>query len=218
MSPYTVSSSTSWYIKSQAVGVSPRSKHTVPEGDLLGLDHQQVSDPDPAAQLDVSHVPNLSSPPAEEPSSLSLGQHPPPESSIAQSERIKREAQDLNDREVHERRRKHLARRVTGFATKPSGLQAGPPGGKHQNRARGGRGGSDYETASDREDEDDDETWVPDVFIFEYGTVVIWGMTEREEKRMLANLYVLFSFQRAFTHLPDVHFLSCTVVNSKVNV
>jgi uncharacterized Rmd1/YagE family protein len=26
------------------------------------------------------------------------------------------------------------------------------------------------------------------VFLFEYGTVVIWGMTEREEKRFLGSL------------------------------
>ena len=106
-----------------------------------------------------------------------------PDNAFSTSERLKREAQDLNDREVHERRRQHLAKRVTGFATKPSALNAGPP----RRRSRKGSRASENE-ASDREDEDGDEEWVPDVFVFEYGTVVIWGMTEREEKRVLANL------------------------------
>lgn len=105
-----------------------------------------------------------------------------PDNAFNTSERLKREAQELNDREVHERRRQHMAKRVTGFATKPSALNAGPPRRKRKNSRA-----SEHE-ASDREDEDGDEEWVPDVFIFEYGTVVIWGMTEREEKRVLANL------------------------------
>jgi uncharacterized Rmd1/YagE family protein len=29
-----------------------------------------------------------------------------------------------------------------------------------------------------------------EIFIFEYGTVVIWGMTEAEEKRFLSSLFV----------------------------
>jgi uncharacterized Rmd1/YagE family protein len=41
----------------------------------------------------------------------------------------------------------------------------------------------------DSADEDEhEEEWVPDVFLFEYGTVVIWGMTEKEEKKFLASL------------------------------
>lgn len=75
-----------------------------------------------------------------------------------------------------------MAKRVTGFATKPSALNAGPPRRKRKNSR------ASEVDASDREDEDGDEEWVPDVFVFEYGTVVIWGMTEREEKRVLANL------------------------------
>ncbi|KAK8850739.1 hypothetical protein IAR55_004659 [Kwoniella newhampshirensis] len=45
-------------------------------------------------------------------------------------------------------------------------------------------------TESEREDDDDfeEEEWVPDVFLFEYGTVVIWGMTEKEEKRFLSSI------------------------------
>jgi uncharacterized Rmd1/YagE family protein len=38
------------------------------------------------------------------------------------------------------------------------------------------------------EEEFEEEEWVPDVFLFEYGTVVIWGMTEREEKSFLRSL------------------------------
>ena len=29
-----------------------------------------------------------------------------------------------------------------------------------------------------------------EIFLFEYGTVVIWGMTESQEKRFLSSLYV----------------------------
>lgn len=74
-------------------------------------------------------------------------------------------------------------RRVTGFKTRPSALAGDKPPRRSQ--------GSIHETnGSDWEgDEDDgDEEWVPDLFVFEYGTVVIWGMTEREEKRVLASL------------------------------
>ncbi|KAK4689648.1 required for meiotic nuclear division protein 1, partial [Tremellales sp. Uapishka_1] len=51
-------------------------------------------------------------------------------------------------------------------------------------------GGKKRESGTDSENEDDfeEEEWVPDVFLFEYGTVVIWGMTEREEKRFLSSL------------------------------
>jgi uncharacterized Rmd1/YagE family protein len=118
----------------------------------------------------------------------------PHDHAFSSSERLKREAQELNDREVHERRRQHLAKRITGFATRPSALSAGPPpaGGKNtvkRTRRKGSRASvHDEFEGSDREDGDDDEEWVPDVFIFEYGTVVIWGMTEREEKRVLSNL------------------------------
>lgn len=61
-----------------------------------------------------------------------------------------------------------------------------------------GATGGDSTLASRREgdgaeddDSDDDweeEEWVPDVFLFEYGTVVIWGMTEKEEKAFLRSL------------------------------
>ena len=46
---------------------------------------------------------------------------------------------------------------------------------------------------AEHSDDDDfeEEEWVPDVFLFEYGTVVIWGMTEREEKAFLRSLWVL---------------------------
>ncbi|EIW69296.1 hypothetical protein TREMEDRAFT_30582, partial [Tremella mesenterica DSM 1558] len=38
------------------------------------------------------------------------------------------------------------------------------------------------------DDDFEEEEWVPDVFMFEYGTVVIWGMTEKEEKKFLSSL------------------------------
>jgi uncharacterized Rmd1/YagE family protein len=48
--------------------------------------------------------------------------------------------------------------------------------------------GAEYE---DSDDDFEEEEWVPDVFLFEFGTVVIWGMTEKEEKAFLRSLSVL---------------------------
>jgi hypothetical protein len=31
-----------------------------------------------------------------------------------------------------------------------------------------------------------------EIFLFSYGTVVLWGMTEAQEKRFLTSLYVIF--------------------------
>ena len=36
-----------------------------------------------------------------------------------------------------------------------------------------------------------------EIFLFEYGTVVIWGMTEAQEKRFLSSMWVILP---AFTH------------------
>ncbi|WWC92544.1 uncharacterized protein L201_007503 [Kwoniella dendrophila CBS 6074] len=57
------------------------------------------------------------------------------------------------------------------------------------NKDEGG-GYSNYDNDSERDDDDDfeEEEWVPDVFLFEYGTVVIWGMTEKEEKKFLHSI------------------------------
>ena len=52
-----------------------------------------------------------------------------------------------------------------------------------------GNGSTDMDNL-DSEDEWEEEEWVPDVFLFEYGTVVLWGMTEKEEKAFLKQLYV----------------------------
>lgn len=65
-------------------------------------------------------------------------------------------------------------RRKTGFSKTPGG------------RSRPSNGGGE-----ETDDDEHDEEWVPDVFLFEYGTVVIWGMTEKEEKRFLSSLYVI---------------------------
>jgi uncharacterized Rmd1/YagE family protein len=65
-------------------------------------------------------------------------------------------------------------RRKTGFSK--------TPGGRSRQPSNGGGGGEETD------DDEHDEEWVPDVFLFEYGTVVIWGMTEREEKRFLGSL------------------------------
>ena len=37
---------------------------------------------------------------------------------------------------------------------------------------------------------------VAEIFLFEYGTVVIWGMTEAEEKRFLSSMYVSVHLHR----------------------
>ena len=68
-----------------------------------------------------------------------------------------------------------IARRKTGFSK--------TPGGRSRQPSNGGNG-------EETDDDEHDEEWVPDVFLFEYGTVVIWGMTEKEEKRFLGSLYV----------------------------
>ncbi|KAL7420936.1 sporulation protein rmd1 [Cryptotrichosporon argae] len=45
------------------------------------------------------------------------------------------------------------------------------------------------EDGVDSEDEGwEEEEWVPDVFLFEYGTIVLWGMTEKEERAFLRSL------------------------------
>lgn len=170
-------------------------RETVPEGDLLNLGESATQSQDPnevpvgegdhhAEGIDESEQLLQTKQHHQDEERRRLSHSNNPDNAYNTSERLKREAQELNDREVHERRRQHLAKRVTGFATKPSALNAGPPRRKRKNSRA-----SEHD-ASDREDEDGDEEWVPDVFIFEYGTVVIWGMTEREEKRVLANLYV----------------------------
>lgn len=52
---------------------------------------------------------------------------------------------------------------------------------------------ADGMTDSEREEDDDlEEEWIPDVFLFEYGCVVLWGMTEKEEKKFLASMCVFF--------------------------
>ncbi|WVQ86279.1 hypothetical protein IAT38_008447 [Cryptococcus sp. DSM 104549] len=73
-------------------------------------------------------------------------------------------------------------KRRTGFSRRPGG---GGGGG----RRKSAQDGMD---AGDSEREDDDEAWedewLPDVFLFDYGCVVIWGMTEKEEKKFLREL------------------------------
>lgn len=74
-----------------------------------------------------------------------------------------------------------IPRRKTGFSK--------TPGGRSRNLSTD-RTNNGEET----DDDEHEEEWVPDVFLFEYGTVVIWGMTEKEEKRFLSSLYVTFLF------------------------
>lgn len=69
-------------------------------------------------------------------------------------------------------------KRRPGFAKRPGGDK------RFQNGNADENGGADSENEEDWEEEE----WVPDVFLFEYGTVVIWGMTEKEEKHFLRSL------------------------------
>lgn len=79
--------------------------------------------------------------------------------------------------------RSDATKRKTGFARRPGG---------------GGNRWQNGDEATDKNDETDDEDWeeeewVPDVFLFEYGTVVIWGMTEKEEKAFLRSMWVCWA-------------------------
>lgn len=53
-------------------------------------------------------------------------------------------------------------------------------------------GGSDEEAAvrKKRVSKFDTTATEAEIFLFEYGTVVIWGMTEAQERRFLSSLYV----------------------------
>ena len=65
-------------------------------------------------------------------------------------------------------------RRKTGFSKRPGVAKE--------------NGVEDRVDGADDDDDFEEEEWVPDVFLFEYGTVVIWGMTEKEEKAFLRSL------------------------------
>jgi uncharacterized Rmd1/YagE family protein len=162
----------------------------VPEADLLGLGHDGSY---------LAFCPSMTHAETRDigESTMHCGSHA---EGIDESEALlahKREHQ-IHDRERFERsnedaaesaaaRKAEAQRRVTGFKTRPSALAGdAPPKRKHSKGSihDSNNNGSDWEG-----DEDDgDEEWVPDLFVFEYGTVVIWGMTEKEEKRVLASL------------------------------
>jgi hypothetical protein len=88
-------------------------------------------------------------------------------------------------------------KRRPGFAKRPGGSGKGNL--PHQQNGNGA--GADVDEGAGAESENDDdweeEEWVPDVFLFEYGTVVIWGMTEREEKTFLRMLWVVCCWRYA---------------------
>lgn len=78
-------------------------------------------------------------------------------------------------------------KRRTGFAKRPGGDN------HRRDRERAldrDRDRDDNWDGADSENDDDweEEDWVPDVFLFEYGTIVIWGMTEKEEKQFLRSM------------------------------
>ncbi|WWC65002.1 uncharacterized protein I303_107616 [Kwoniella dejecticola CBS 10117] len=82
-------------------------------------------------------------------------------------------------------------KRRTGFTKRPGPSSIRRKSSKDVND-EGYEIGNGKENGNDSERDDDDdfeeEEWVPDVFLFEYGTVVIWGMTEKEEKRFLSSI------------------------------
>ena len=80
---------------------------------------------------------------------------------------------DLLNLDASNTNKPKVTRRKTGFSK--------TPGGHSRNQPSNGNG-------EETDDDEHDEEWVPDVFLFEYGTVVIWGMTEKEEKRFLGSL------------------------------
>ncbi|AAW46791.1 hypothetical protein CNBM1680 [Cryptococcus deneoformans B-3501A] len=75
-------------------------------------------------------------------------------------------------------------KRQPGFSKRPgSGRKKSSSGSTSKDT------GADGMTDSEREEDDDfEDEWIPDVFLFEYGCVVLWGMTEREEKKFLASI------------------------------
>ncbi|KAL1412469.1 sporulation protein rmd1 [Vanrija albida] len=74
--------------------------------------------------------------------------------------------------------RSDATKRKTGFAKRPGG----------GNRWQNGDEANDKNDAETDDEDWEEEEWVPDVFLFEYGTVVIWGMTEKEEKAFLRSI------------------------------
>lgn len=94
-------------------------------------------------------------------------------------------------------------KRATSPSQSPSELKRRPgfskrPGSGRKKSASGSTTSKDNTAAdgmtdSEREEDDDlEEEWIPDVFLFEYGCVVLWGMTEKEEKKFLASMCVFF--------------------------
>ncbi|TYJ56548.1 hypothetical protein B9479_002795 [Cryptococcus floricola] len=73
-------------------------------------------------------------------------------------------------------------KRRPGFSKRPGG------GRTKSDNTSGVSNGGDVEDSEREEDDDFEDEWIPDVFLFEYGCVVIWGMTEKEEKRFLASI------------------------------
>ena len=81
---------------------------------------------------------------------------------------------DLDDAPT---KRASSPKRHTGFSRRPGG------------RRKSDRDDREDEILDSGDDEEvEEEEWVPDVFVFEYGTVVIWGMTGKEEKAFLKSL------------------------------
>jgi uncharacterized Rmd1/YagE family protein len=90
--------------------------------------------------------------------------------------------------------KKRESRRKTGFSKGPGGKAGGRRKSVQRESSETSEETEEYGPGTGTGDEDDsddeweEEEWVPDVFLFEYGTVVIWGMTEKEEKAFLRSL------------------------------
>ncbi|OCF78803.1 cytoplasmic protein [Kwoniella mangroviensis CBS 8886] len=88
--------------------------------------------------------------------------------------------------------RSNEAKRHTGFTKRPGGsrnnLSNSTTDKRISNSHKEESNGNGTDSERDDDDDFEEEEWVPDVFLFEYGTVVIWGMTEKEEKRFLSSI------------------------------
>lgn len=160
-SPYLPPPSGSSTMRSPALKPSRNPSIAVPEGDLLNLNDQ-------ASHKHSSH---------HHGSSINRDAAP---SSPGRTER------PLYNERASSGGSSSDSKRRTGFSKRPgSSRRKSANDGAEEPHENDGDNGN-----VDSDDEWEEEEWVPDLFLFEYGTVVIWGMTEKEEKAFLKSLSV----------------------------
>lgn len=138
------------------------------EGDLLGLDDNGDGNGDSGADHGLDESEGL------------LARKRNHQLEEARDRERERSASFKDDEQLRRQKQRRVS---TGFSTRPG---SGAP---QRRKSKTSLPGLANGTESGGEDEEyEEEEWVPDVFVFDYGTVVIWGMTEREEKRFLATL------------------------------